>query len=88
MRKGTADQDQFIAVWPGILNKLNNQIGATRAGYNPKVQETFDSRFSEAGGSVAFKPIKSKHASGKPAGMSDADWAELQQLRGEVGTNK
>jgi hypothetical protein len=87
MRNGTADQAQFTSVWPGIRDKLNNQIGTVRAGYNSKVQETFDTRFNEAGGSAAFKPIKSKHVA-KPAGMSDADWAELQQLRGEVGTTK
>jgi len=77
MAQGKARQDQFIAAWPSIINKLNSGVGAIRAGYDPTVVETFNKR----GGGLA--EIASRKKTPTTQALTPAEQAELKALEAE-----
>jgi hypothetical protein len=67
MRKGTAKQEQFVNVWPGLRDKLNSEVATVRSGYSQPVQDEFDARMLKNGSPITFKSVKSKWDTDKPA---------------------
>ena len=80
MAQGKARQEQFIAAWPSIINKLNAGIGSIKAGYDPAVVDTFNKR---GGGIVEIGPRTKKPQAAAP--LTPEEQAELEQLRRETG---
>ena len=71
MRSGAFSAADFTRAWPATVNRFNLVKGNVRAGYDPKVIDTY----SQRPGAVSMAPIQP--AFGLPQVANDADFAKL-----------
>jgi hypothetical protein len=85
MAKGQFRQDQLLHAWPSLMEKVNSTTKNIKAGYDPRIIDTYSSRNPDAMQLVGPKaksaskiPVPSK---GPTGGLTPVEEAELAALK-------